>query len=91
MTLTFRAADVPGVGYRAYWAGPARGGEPAPAGWQPQPGARLENDRFLIEADPARGGTLTRLRDKLAGAELLRPGGNELIVQEEYDQPPALG
>ena len=91
VTLTFRAADVPGVGYRAYWAGPARGGEPAPAGWEPQPGARLENDRFLVEADPARGGTLTRLRDKLAGAELLRPGGNELIVQEEYAAHPRWG
>ena len=91
VTLTFRAADVPGVGYRTYWAGPAAGGEPALAGWEPQPGARLENDRFLVEADPARGGTLTRLRDKLAGAELLRPGGNELIVQEEYAAHPRWG
>ena len=91
VTLTFRAADVPGVGYRTYWVSPAASGEPAPAGWQPQPGARLENDRFLAEADPARGGTLTRLRDKLAGAELLRPGGNELIVQEEYAAHPRWG
>jgi alpha-mannosidase len=91
VTLTFRAAAVPGVGYRTYWVVPAAGGETEPAGWEPQPGARLENDRFLVEADPARGGTLTRLRDKLTGTELLRPGGNELIVQEEYAAHPRWG
>jgi alpha-mannosidase len=90
MTLTFRAADVPGAGYRTYWVAPAAAG-PAPAGWEPLPGAAIENDRFLVEADPARGGTLTRLRDKRAGVELLRPGGNELIVQEEYAAHPRWG
>ncbi len=91
VTLTFRAADVPGVGYRTYWVAPASGGEPEQAGWEPQPGALIETDRFLAEADPARGGTLTRLRDKLAGTELLRPGGNELLVQEEYAAHPRWG
>ena len=78
------------MGYRTYWAGPAAAG-PEPAGWAPQPGTLIENDRFLVEADPARGGTLTRVWDKLSGAELIRPGGNELIVQEEYAAAPALG
>ena len=77
------------MGYRTYWAGPAAAG-PEP-GWAPQPGTLIENDRFLVEADPARGGTLTRLRDKLTGTELLRPGGNELIVQEEYAAHPRWG
>ena len=90
LTVTFRAADVPGVGYRTYWAAPAPAG-PEPAGWAPQPGTLIENDRFLVEADPARGGTLTRVRDKLSGAELIRPGGNELIVQEEYAAHPRWG
>ncbi len=90
LTVTFRAADVPGVGWRTYWAGPAPAG-PEPGGWAPQPGTLIENDRFLAEADPARGGTLTRLRDKLSGAELIRPGGNELIVQEEYAAHPRWG
>ncbi|HEY9243834.1 MAG TPA: glycoside hydrolase, partial [Streptosporangiaceae bacterium] len=90
LTVTFRAVDVPGVGYRTYWVAPADG-EPAAAGWAPQPGALVENDRFLVEADPARGGTLTRVHDKLAGAGLLRPGGNELILQEEYDAHPRWG
>ena len=90
LTVTFRAADVPGVGYRTYWAAPAPA-EPEPAGWAPQPGTLIENDRFLVEADPARGGTLTRVWDKLSGAELIRPGGNELIVQEEYAAHPRWG
>ena len=90
LTVTFRAADVPGVGYRTYWAAPAPA-EPERAGWAPQPGTLIENDRFLVEADPARGGTLTRVRDKLSGAELLRPGGNELIVQDEYAAHPRWG
>ena len=90
VTVTFRAVDVPGVGYRTYWAVPAADGA-GTAGWAPQPGTLIENGRFLVEADPARGGTLTRVRDKLAGAELLRPGGNELIVQEEYDAHPRWG
>ena len=90
VTLTFRADGVPGVGYRTYWAVPVAA-EPGPAGWEPQPGALIETGRFLAEADPARGGTLTRLRDKLAGTDLLRPGGNELLVQEEYDHHPRWG
>ena len=90
LSVTFRAADVPGVGYRTYWAGPAAAG-PELAGWAPQPGTLIENDRFLVEADPARGGTLTRVWDKLSGAELIRPGGNELIVQEEYAAHPRWG
>ncbi len=90
VTLTFRAGRVPGVGYRTYWAVPVAG-QPGPAGWEPQPGALIETDRFLAEADPAHGGTLTRLRDKLAGTDLLRPGGNELLVQEEYAGHPRWG
>ena len=108
ITLTFRAVDVPAVGYRTYWVIPGRGAAPAPAGWDPQPGTVIENDAFLIEADPARGGTLTRIRDKRMGIELLRrripggaaadgrpddgaAGGNELLVQEEYDSHPRWG
>ena len=90
--LTFRAADVPGVGYRGYLLRP----EPAPpssaaAGWQPageQP--RLENDVFVVEADPGRGGTLSRVLDKRTGTELLQRGGggNELVLQPEHPGHP---
>ena len=98
VTLTFRAADVPALGYRTYWATPAPATGPAPGGWEPQPGAVIENETFLVEADPARGGTLTRIVDKRTGAGLLRagsepghPGGNELLLQEEYDSHPRWG
>ena len=102
--LTFRAAGVPALGYRTYWAAPAAGtaAEPgtglAPGGWEPQPGTVIENETFLVEADPARGGTLSRIVDKRTGAGLLRdgrapehPGGNELLLQEEYDSHPRWG
>ena len=98
VTLAFRAADVPALGYRTYWVTPAPGAGPASGGWEPQPGTVIENEAFLIEADPARGGTLTRIVDKRAGAGLLRggagadqPGGNELLLQEEYDLHPRWG
>ncbi len=102
VTLAFRAADVPALGYRTYWAtpaptGPAPGG-PARSDWEPQPGTVIENENFLVEADPARGGTLTRIVDKRSGARLLRggaeadqPGGNELLLQEEYAAHPRWG
>ncbi len=92
VTLTFRAADVPALGYRAYWARAAP--EPASAGgWTRLTGTVAENGAFLVEADPERGGTLTRVLDKRTGAELLRPGlsGNELVIQEEYASHPQWG
>ncbi len=95
VTLTFRAADVPALGYRTYWVTPAPRAAPAPDGWEPQPGTVIENERFLVEADPARGGTLTRIVNKRTGAGLLRrggqPGGNELLLQEEYASHPRWG
>jgi alpha-mannosidase len=103
ITLIFRA-DVPAVGYRTYWAGAAGAPGEAPAGpgigwemgWETCPGTVIENDAFLIQADPGRGGTLSRILDKRTGTELLRPdaaaaGGNELVLQEEYSQHPRWG
>ncbi|HTS96227.1 MAG TPA: glycoside hydrolase family 38 C-terminal domain-containing protein [Streptosporangiaceae bacterium] len=93
VTLTFRAADVPALGYRSYLAVPA-GGPPAAGGgqgWAAAAGTVIENEAFLAEADPARGGTLTRILDKRSGTELLAGPGNELVVQEEYDRHPRWG
>src|SRR5262249_46530454 len=43
----------------------------------------------LIEADAARGGTLSRIWDKRSETELLRPGGgNELLLQPEHPKHP---
>jgi len=98
LTLTFRADGVPALGYRTYWvtAAPRPAGWPAgtePAGWEPAgraAGGRpvIENGAFLVEADPGRGGTLSRILDKRSGTELLRGPANELVLQEEYDYHP---
>ena len=90
LTLTFRAADVPALGYRTYFAVPAQSSQRA-GGWRPADGTVIENGAFLAEADPARGGTLSRVLDKRSGTELLAGPGNELVVQEEYDRHPRWG
>jgi alpha-mannosidase len=100
VTITFRAADVPGVGYRSYVVGPAstvpagsNADDSGGGGWQRSDvrgPARLENDVFLVEADGGRGGTLARVLDKRSGTDLLRPGrgGNELLLQPEHPGHP---
>ncbi|HUA42701.1 MAG TPA: glycoside hydrolase family 38 C-terminal domain-containing protein [Streptosporangiaceae bacterium] len=89
--ITFRA-DVPGVGFRSFAVRPSEAGD-AEAGWQPRASDaafRLENEVFLIEADPVRGGTLARILDKRSQTELLQPGGggNELVLQPEHPKHP---
>jgi alpha-mannosidase len=91
VTITFRAA-VPGVGYRSFLVRPSEAASAAD-GWQ-RGGAtdtfRLENEVFVVEADPARGGTLSRVLDKGSGTELLQAGGggNELVLQPEHPGHP---
>jgi alpha-mannosidase len=89
--LTFVAADVPATGYRTYRL--AEIARPGAAGWQSAEGTRAESDMFLIEADPGRGGALSRVRDKRTGKELLRPGevGGELVCHDEYAEHPDFG
>jgi alpha-mannosidase len=89
--LTFRAADVPAVGYRTFWVTASALAAEASAAWQAQPGAVIQNEAFLVEADAARGGTLSRITDKRSGTEVLRGLGNELMLQEEYDYHPRWG
>ena len=91
VSLTFRAVDVPAVGYRTYWVSESAGQAEGAAAWQAQPGAVIQNEAFLVEADAARGGTLSRIADKRSGTELLQGPGNELILQEEYDYHPRWG
>ncbi|HUB37719.1 MAG TPA: glycoside hydrolase family 38 C-terminal domain-containing protein [Streptosporangiaceae bacterium] len=91
VTITFRAS-VPGVGYRSFLVRPSDARNAAD-GWQPQAAStafRLENEVFVVEADPARGGTLSRVLDKRSGTELLRTagGGNELLLQPEHPAHP---
>ena len=88
-TITFRALDVPALGYRTYWASPAEG--PGKEGWASAPGPVIRSEAFEVEADPARGGTLARILDRRAGVELLRGPGNELVLTDEYDYHPRWG
>jgi alpha-mannosidase len=93
VTLTFRALDVPALGYRTYWARPVTGPATATAaaGWTRADGAAIENATFAVAADPARGGTLTQITDKRSGTQLLAGPGNELVLQDEYSQHPRWG
>jgi alpha-mannosidase len=95
VTLTFAARDVPALGSAAYQAVPA-GQEGSVSGWQaitavaPNSPYAIENDAYLVTADPARGGTVT-VTDKRTGASVLAGLGNELVVQDEYAQHPRHG
>ena len=105
VTLTFRAADVPPLGYRAYVAVPLAGrpGEadpeipepdrpdPEASGWRDVPGLVIENDLFTVTGARADGGSLTSIVDRRTGAELLGGAGNELVLQEEYATHPRWG
>jgi alpha-mannosidase len=89
VTLTFPARDVPALGYRTYWVVPA--GSPAGAAeWQQVSAEAIENGRYLVTADPARGGTVG-VTDKRSGARVLTGPGNELVIQDEYAQHPKHG
>lgn len=87
--LRFVAGRVPSMGWRTFRlvAGPALEGWTDAVDSAPT----IENDHFAVTADPARGGTLSGLRDKRRDAELLTGAANELRVYEEYDQHPTFG
>jgi hypothetical protein len=89
--LSFVATGVPATGYRTFRVvGTA---EPVDSGWRPVAGHRAENDVFLIEADPSRGGALSRVLDKRSGKELLRAGevAGGLVADDEYSAHPKFG
>ncbi|GAA4685678.1 glycoside hydrolase [Phytohabitans rumicis] len=90
VTLSFLARAVPPVGYRVYRVLDA---PDVPAGWTRATGHTASNDAFLVAADPARGGALSRVLDRRTGRELLRPGGlgGALVRQEEHDSHPRWG
>jgi glycosyl hydrolase family 38/alpha mannosidase-like protein len=89
VTITFRALDVPALGYRTYWASAADG--PGQEGWSGAPGRVIRSHAFLVEADPGRGGAPVRILDRRTGVELLRGPGNELVLYDEYDYHPRWG
>ncbi len=84
VTLTFRARGVPPLGFLRYPLVPA--GSPGPDGWVRAAGRTIENDAFRVTA--AGHGALASVTDKAAGRELLTMPGNDLVLQEEYQQHP---
>jgi alpha-mannosidase len=86
--LEFLATDVPPLGYRTYRLVSSRA--VAEDAWESLPGLQIENDSYLVEADPARGGGLSRIVEKASGRDVLKSGeiGNELLVYPEYPEHP---
>jgi alpha-mannosidase len=95
VTLTFAARDVPALGSATYQAVPAEQ-EGSASGWQAITGGdgaaryAIENDAYLVTANPAQGGTVT-ITDKRTGASVLAGPGNELVIQDEYALHPRHG
>jgi alpha-mannosidase len=88
VTLTFRARGVPPLGSLRYLLTAAPGpAAPDADGWANADGLAIENDAFLVTAAEGRG-TLASVVDKAAGRELLTMPGNDLVLQEEYQQHP---
>jgi alpha-mannosidase len=87
VTLTFLARDVPALGTRTYRLQAADTGAD---GWQEAGATAIENDAYVVTADPARGGTVS-VTDKRTGTAVLTGPGNELVIQDEYAQHPRHG
>jgi alpha-mannosidase len=87
--VQFLASGVPGLGYHCYSVD--RSGQP-PENWTPAEGLSASNERFIVEADPVRGGCLSRVVDRQTGRDVLAAGevGNELLVYPEYPQHPQM-
>ncbi|MFE3448307.1 glycoside hydrolase [Nonomuraea sp. NPDC059194] len=85
-TLTFRAEDVPALGYRTFHLVPA---DDVPT-WTPVDGATVRNQAFEVTAE---GPALTSVVDLRTGRQLLRPDGLGGVpyLQEEYDKHPVWG
>ena len=126
MTLTFRAAGLPPLGFLRYplraTPMPDEHGEPAEprrrrdgcghgrrlrrrgrrgdadgaelarvCDWEQTDGLTISNDALTVTVDPARGGSLTSVIDRRTGRNLLGGPGNDLVLQEEYEQHPRWG
>ena len=96
VTLTFRARGVPPAGYRRYplaaapaqaGEGPAGPGGPAAGGWTDGGALVIENDAFVVTGADGHA-ALASIHDKAAGREVLTGPGNDLVLQEEYQQHP---
>ena len=120
VTLTFRAAGLPPLGFLRYplratpmpdengesAAGPGSAASAATADgrsdaggaalarvcdWEETDGLTISNQALTVTADPARGGSVAAVIDRRTGRNLLRGPGNDLVLQEEYEQHPRWG
>jgi hypothetical protein len=91
VTLTFRARAVPPLGSRRYplaaTAAPAGSAAPAGHGWVDAGDLVIENGAFRVTG-AAGHGALAAVYDKAADREVLLRPGNDLVLQEEYQQHP---
>jgi hypothetical protein len=91
VTLTFRARAVPALGLLRYplaaAALPGDSAGPGAGGWADASGLAIENGAFLVTG-AAGHGALASVVDKAAGREVLTMPGNDLVLQEEYQQHP---
>ncbi len=93
-TLRFLAEDVPAMGWRTWrLLGEDTGTAAADPVWTPLAGSTIENARYRVTADPARGGGLSAVTNLVTGRELLQDGavGNELRLYAEYPEHPRFG
>jgi hypothetical protein len=59
--------------------------------WEETDGLTISNEALSVTADPARGGSVTAVIDRRTGRNLLGGPGNDLVLQEEYEQHPRWG
>lgn len=90
LTLTLLARQLPAVGYRVYRVIDS---DTLPPTWTIEAPRTIENESFVVAADAARGGALSRVFDRKADRELLRADGlaAELVVQAEHAEHPVWG
>ena len=93
MTLTLDVLDVPALGFLSYRLVPADPSSEWTGEWRQDafPAENtIENGRYVVTADPARGGTVS-VTDKRTRTSVLAGPGNELVIQDEYAQHPRHG
>lgn len=85
-SVSWIAADVPSLGWRAY-----RLRDGSPSTWEPVDGDEIDNEYYRLRVDAARGGGVSSLT--ATGRELIAEGrvGNELAVYDEYPAHPEAG
>jgi hypothetical protein len=119
VTLTFRAAGVPALGFRRYPLRAVPVPDPAPttaampepepadarypgyaeswpprgagsAGWTDIEAPGIANEAFAVTGSVQQGGAISVI-DKRSDQPVLRSYGNDLVLQEEYEQHPRWG